>query len=71
MSRPIVTKAGVVRYGYVDYAVIDHSEGQLKQLLDARKGTHQSLANDATDLREQAKRLLRRANLLDQARALL
>ena len=70
MARPIVTKARIVR-GAVDTLMIIHTSGELHICLDGDKGPQQSLIDQAAEMREKARRLLRRANLIDQARALL
>jgi hypothetical protein len=71
MSRPIATRARVVGTPAGDFVVIEHSSGKTCVLLDEDKTLQRSLIDDAAELRGRARQLLRQANLIDQARALL
>jgi hypothetical protein len=71
MMRAIVTRAYVFGTSAGEYVVIEHTQGEMHVLLAHDKSLQQSLIANAADLRERARRLLRQANLIDQARALL
>jgi hypothetical protein len=70
MARPIVTNARIVS-GQHDVLLITHTKGEASVLLNRSKGPQQSLIDEAADMRERARRLLRLANLIDQAKELL
>jgi hypothetical protein len=70
--RRIVTQARVTRHGSAEFVSMQTATGgEFSVLLDAGKGLQQSLHDSAAELRERARRLLRQANMIDQARAIL